>query len=65
MNASYVVLETDAGLTVEKVEAGQSAEACAEQHGGVVVDPTLYRTYDDAYDALLLIQAEDDDGLDA
>jgi len=59
MYANYVVVETDAGMTVVKVEAGQTAEACAEQQGGVIVDPVLYRTYDDAFDALLLIQSED------
>lgn len=50
MYANYVVVETDAGMTVVKVEAGQTAEACAERQGGVIVDPVLYRTYDDAYE---------------
>jgi hypothetical protein len=58
---SYVVIETDAGLMLAEVERGESAEVAAEKHGGVVVDDTLYSTYDDAYDAMLSLEAEEDE----
>lgn len=55
---SYVVIETDDGLTVVEVDEASSAEHEAERCGGVLVDPVLYATYEDAYDALLLADAE-------
>ena len=54
----FVVIETDSGLTVATVDENTSAEAEAERSGGVLVDPTPYATFEDAYDALLLIEAE-------
>jgi hypothetical protein len=54
----FVVIETDNGLTVATVDENTSAEAEAERSGGVLVDPTPYATFEDAYDALLLIDAE-------
>ena len=55
---SFVVVETDDGLMVAEVDGGSSPEAEAERLGGVLVDPTPYATYEDAYDALLIIDAE-------
>ncbi len=55
---SFIVVETDDGLMVAEVAGGSSPEAEAEKLGGVLVDPTLYATYEDAYDALLIIDAE-------
>ncbi len=55
---SYVVIETDDGLTVVEVDRTASPEVEAERFGGVLVDPTLYATYEDAYDALLIFEAE-------
>lgn len=57
----FVVIEIDDGLTVVELDQTTSVEAAAEKNGGVVVDTTIYSSYDDAYDALLLAQAEDDD----
>jgi hypothetical protein len=55
---SFVVVETEDGLMVAEVDGGSSPEAEAERLGGVLVDPTPYATYEDAYDALLIIDAE-------
>lgn len=54
----YVVVEADDGLMVAEVNGGRSPEAEAERLGGVLVDPTPYATFEDAYDALLIIDAE-------
>lgn len=58
---SYLIIETDDGLTVAEIEEGSTAEDTAEREGGLVVDGTIYATYDDAYDAMLLIQADADE----
>ena len=55
---SYVVIETDDGLIVVEVDEASAPELEAERYGGVLVDPTVYATYEDAYDALLAIDAE-------
>jgi hypothetical protein len=55
---SYVVVETDNGLTVTEVADRSTPEAEAERCGGVLVDTTPYATFEDAYDALLIIDAE-------
>jgi hypothetical protein len=55
---SFVVVETDNGLTVAEVDKWSTPEAEAERCGGVLVDATRYATFDDAYDALLIIDAE-------
>lgn len=54
----FVVVETDGGLMVAEVDGGSSPEAQAERLGGVLIDPTPYATFEDAYDALLIIEAE-------
>ncbi len=54
----YIVVEADDGLMVAEVDAGRSAEAEAARVGGVLVDPTAYATFEDAYDAMLIIDAE-------
>ena len=55
---SYVVIETDDGLTVVEVDETSSPELEAARHAGVLVDPTCYATYEDAFDALLILDAE-------
>ncbi len=55
---SYIVVETDDGLTVVEANDTHSPEVQVERLGGVLVDPMLYATYEDAYDALLVFEAE-------
>ncbi len=56
---SFVVIESDDGLSVIEVDQPGLAELEAERHGGVLVDPTAYSTYEDAFDAMLLIDTDD------
>ena len=53
-----VVIETDDGLMVVEVDDTSSPEQEAARYAGVMVDPTCYATYEDAYDALLILDAE-------
>ena len=62
MAPSYAVIETDAGLRVVELQSAGRPEVAAEKHGGVVVDPGPYKSFDDAYDAMLALQDDDDDG---
>jgi hypothetical protein len=55
----YCLIETEDGATIAEQPAGKSAEETADLHGGVLLDPGPYRTYEDAQDALLAFQ---DDG---
>ncbi len=61
---SYIVIETDDGLTVVEVDETRSLEFEAERNAGVLVDPTCYATFEDAYDALLIIDAESRETVD-
>ena len=55
---SYVVIESEQGLTVVELDETSSPELEAERFGGVLADPTVYATYEDAFDAMLIIDAE-------
>jgi hypothetical protein len=57
----FAIIETDAGLTVAETDPTLQPEEAAIRHGGVVVDPGPYRSYDDAYDAMLALEDEDDE----
>jgi len=57
----YEIVETDAGWMVAELEPGKLPEDAALRHGGVVVDPGPYKTYEEAYDAVLALEAEEDD----
>lgn len=55
---SFIVVETEDGLTVTEVDRYSTPESEASRFGGRLADPTAYATYEDAYDALLLLEAE-------
>ena len=57
----YEIIETDEGMTVAEMTPGASAEETATRRRGVVVDPGPYRSFDDAYDAMLALKDKDDD----
>jgi hypothetical protein len=59
MLREYVVIETDAGLTVRELVPGTSPEEVAEREGGLVADPGPYKSFDDAYDAILALKEEE------
>ena len=56
----FSIIETEAGLTVAEIEPGALPDDAAVKQGGVVVDPGPFKSFDDAYDAILAIQGEDD-----
>jgi len=56
----YAIIETESGLTVVPILPGRTPDEMATQLRGVVVDPGPYPTYEEAYDALLAIRAEEE-----
>jgi hypothetical protein len=56
----YAIFETDEGLTVVKIGPDEDAEDVAAERGSYVVDPGPYASYEEAYDAMLAIQAEEE-----
>jgi len=59
----YQIIETEQGLLITRLVPGARPEDVAAAHGGVVVDPGPYRSYEDAYDALIALQKEESDDL--
>lgn len=58
MATFYSVIELENGLTIVPLAPGESAQAAAARRRGLVVDPGPYRTYLDAYEALLHLTEE-------
>jgi hypothetical protein len=58
----FAIIETDSGLTVAEAESQEGPEEIAVRHGGLVVDPGPYRSYEDAFEALLALDDADDEG---
>ena len=58
---AFSIVETDDGLAVVDRQADETAEECAIRHGGVIVDPGPYTTYEEAYDALLALKMDEAD----
>lgn len=54
----YSVIELEKGLTIVPLNPGESAEAAAAKRRGLLVDPGPYRSYLDAYEALLHLTDE-------
>jgi hypothetical protein len=57
----FAIIELADGLTVVELQPGQTAEDAAAGQGGVLVDPGPYPSYEEANDALIDLQAEDED----
>ena len=62
---SFAVIEVDDGFTIVEVRDGQLAEDAAINEGGVLIDPGPYTTYEEACDALDLLEADEDEFEDA
>jgi hypothetical protein len=56
----YAIIETEAGLTVAEMSPESTAEEAAARRGGAVVDPGPYKSFDEAYDAMLDLSKEDE-----
>jgi hypothetical protein len=59
--AHFAIIEVDDGLTIVEVAPGQKPEDAAVQQGGTLVDPGPFPSYEEANDALIDLQAEDED----
>ncbi|HID74401.1 MAG TPA: hypothetical protein EYP56_00195 [Planctomycetaceae bacterium] len=57
----FAIIETEAGLTVAETGPDGRAEEAAARHGGIVVDPGPYKSYEDAYEALLALECDEED----
>lgn len=59
----FLIIENDDGLVVVEQDDAGAPEEAAVEHGGVLVDAGPYRSYGDAYDALLALQEEDENDI--
>jgi hypothetical protein len=57
----YEIIETDDGLMVAETGPGIGPDQVAAAHGGVLVDPGPYLAFEDAYDAILAMQKDEDE----
>jgi hypothetical protein len=57
----YEIIETDEGLAVAEMSPRVTPDEEAAARGGVLIDPGPYRTFDDACDAMVALQAEEED----
>ncbi len=55
----YTIIETDDGLTVAEMRPGATPEETALRHGGFVVEPGPFPSFDEAYDAIVALQLEE------
>ncbi len=59
--ADFAIIELEDGLTVVELHDGQSPEDAAVSQGGTLVDPGPYSSYEEACDALVDLQYEDEE----
>ena len=57
----FAIIELEDGLTVVELPHGRSPEDVALLQCGTLVDPGPYPSYDDAYDALIDLEYEDEE----
>ena len=57
----YELIEIDDGLTVVEIPPGMTPEEAARQHGGLLMDPGPYTSYEDAYEALMALKLDADE----
>lgn len=61
---SFAIVELDDGLTVTTVQPGQTPEDAAVASSGILIDPGPYLTYEDACEALYVLESDDEDDRD-
>lgn len=57
----FAIIELADGLTVVELQPGQKPEDAAASHDGVLIDPGPYDSYEAANDALIDLQAQDEE----
>lgn len=58
----YAIIEKDEGLIVVEVPADGNPEDAAASQGALLVDPGPFDSYQDAYDAMMLIPDQEEEG---
>ncbi len=58
---NFAVIEVEDGFTIVEVMEGQSPEDAALGEGGTLIDPGPYTTYEEACDALDLLEGEEEE----
>ena len=61
----YMIIEVEDGLTIVSRSLDTDPDAIATRHGGVVADAGPYETYEEANDALLSLEGEEFDEIEA
>jgi hypothetical protein len=56
--AMYIIIETEDGLTIQHQPEGMTAHQVAAECGGILADEGPYHSYEDASDALLILEQE-------
>lgn len=56
--AMYIIIETEDGLTIQRQPEGMTANQVAADCGGIVADEGPYHSYEDASDAILVLEQE-------
>jgi hypothetical protein len=59
--AQFAIIEVPDGLTIVELQPDQSPEDAAASQGGVLIDAGPYPSYEGANDALIELQAEDEE----
>lgn len=59
----FAIIEVEEGLQVAEMSDPDTAEEAASVAGGIVIDPGPYDSYEEAYDAMLAIEEENEDEL--
>ena len=54
----YIIIETGDGLTVQRQPEGMTANQVAADCGGILADEGPYHSYEDANDAMLILEQE-------
>ncbi len=57
--ARFAIIEVNDSLTIAQVTPGQLPEDTARQERGALVDPMIYRSYDQACEVLYGMQRRD------
>jgi len=57
----YIIIETEAGLTVAEHDPRNTVEQTATENGGILADPQTYKSFEDAYDAMMEMDTDDEE----
>lgn len=52
----FVIVETDDGFTIGTVSEGNTPEAVARRHNGVLVDPGPYESFQHAQEVVMTLE---------